>query len=290
MISQPGSSVLHTDQARRLRQLARERSSTAYVIAVTSGKGGVGKSNIAVNLSICLAAQSLKVTLVDVDLGLANADLLMNIQPRHSLADVLSGARSIDQVVVQGPGGIRFVPGAAGHPEWANLADFGRRNLIHQIQKLVSSTDIVVLDCGAGISSNVLAFALSADEVIVVTTPQPTALTDAYATMKALTMERYVARLSVLVNMAFTQREALGTYHRLEKVAQRFLQRPIASRGYILHDTTVELAVRERCPFVIRYPGSNASTCLSAIAMDLLRERRVQGGVGFWKRVVGLFA
>jgi len=281
----------HADQAQRLRQLVRQRGPSAHVLAITSGKGGVGKSNVAVNLSICLAAHSLRVTLVDVDIGLANADLLMDLQPRSTLSDVLSGARTIEQVTMQGPGGIRFVPGTSGHHEWASLSDFERQNLIHQIQKLETSTDIVVLDCGAGISKNVLAFALAADEVFVVTTPQPPALTDAYATVKALYLEKCRARVSLLVNMAHTEREAAATFRRLESVAQRFLDFPIANSGYILHDTALELAVRERVPFVIRYPGSNAGACIAAVAADLMQrcKGRSSGG-GFWKRVVGLFA
>ncbi len=172
------------DQATRLRQLMRANRASATTLAITSGKGGVGKTNIAVNLSICLAARGRRVTLVDVDMGLANADLLQNLQPRYTLSHVISGVRSIEDICMDGPAGVRFVPGASGLESLANLSDFERLNLISQLQKLETSTDMIVLDCGAGISRNVTSFALAADQVLVITTPEPTAMTDAYATIK----------------------------------------------------------------------------------------------------------
>lgn len=229
--------------------------------------------------------------MVDVDLGLANADLLMNIQPRYTISHVLSGVRSIESVCVEGPGGIRFVPGASGRSELADLSEFDRRNLIAQLRRLMASTDIVVLDCGAGISRNVTSFALAADQVIVVTTPQPTALTDAYATIKSLHRARGDVSASLFVNMVNSRSEAGATYQRLAGVARRFLDYFVADVGYMLHDTAVELAVQQRCPLVLRYPDSNASACVAAMAAGLARTmpgRRHNDG--FLKRVAGLFA
>lgn len=278
------------DQADRLRLAARNRLPSAHTIAITSGKGGVGKSSLAVNLSVCLAGHSIRVTLVDVDLGLANADLLLGIQPRYTLSHVLSGARSIQDIIMAGPGGIRLVPGASGVHSLANLSEFERRNLILQLQHLETSTDVMVLDCGAGISRTVLGFGLAADRVLVITTPQPTALTDAYATIKALHQEHCTAELCVVVNMAKSRREADATFERLASVAARFLNRPLVNSGYVLHDAVVDSAVRERCPFVIRHPGANASACVAAVAANLARAlRRREGRSGFFQRVVGLF-
>jgi flagellar biosynthesis protein FlhG len=279
------------DQASRLRQLVRKPGATAQVIAITSGKGGVGKSTVAVNLSICLSAKGLRVVLVDVDLGLANADLLMNIQPKYTIGHVLSGARSIESICVEGPGGVRFVPGASGRADLADLSEFDRRNLVAQLHRLQHSTDILILDCGAGISRNVTSFALAADRVIVVTTSQPTALTDAYATIKSLHRQRCNVFASLFVNMVNSKAEASATFERLAGVAQRFLNYSVAYGGYMLHDTAVELAVQQRCPLVLRYPDSNASVCVAAMAADLAREmpgRRHNDG--FLKRVAGLFA
>ncbi len=259
-------------------------------IAITSGKGGVGKSNIAVNLSICLAANGIRVTLADVDMGLANADLLMNLQPRYTLSHVLSGVRSIEEVAITAPGGVRFIPGASGVHELADLSEFERQNLITQLQKLEASTDMVVLDCGAGLSRNVISFALAADLVLVVTTPQPPALTDAYATIKALRREGCTGRICLSVNMAESRSEAIATFERIANVSRRFLNYSIANQGYVLHDSAVELAVQERCPFVIRYPGSNASACIAAMANEMARTFAGHQRRGsFFSRVAGLF-
>lgn len=269
----------------------RNRGRCARTIAITSGKGGVGKSNLAVNLSICLVARGLRVTLVDVDLGLANADLLMNVQPKFTLAHVLSGVRNLAEVTVNAPGGVQFIPGASGLNELANLSEFDRQHLISQLQTLETSTDMVVFDCGAGISRNVLSFALAADEVLVVTTPQPPAITDAYATIKSLDREKFSGKTSLFVNMVENRAEASATFDRIAGVAKKFLNYSVASGGYMLHDRAVELAVRQREPFVLKYPACKASSSLAAAANDLARSSSLAySGGGFFRKVVGLFA
>ncbi|UCE60320.1 MAG: MinD/ParA family protein [Phycisphaerales bacterium] len=278
------------DQATRLRALMRRKARRPVTLAVTSGKGGVGKTNVAVNLSICLAAEGMRVTLADVDLGLANADLLLNLQPRCTLSHVLGGVKTIEEVCVDGPGGLRFVPGASGRRDLANLTEFDLRGLMAQLRESNGNADIVVLDCGAGISRNVVAFAQVSDYVLVVTTPEPTALTDAYATIKVLHREGYAGRLSSFINIAESRVEAQTAYRRLAGVAKRFLDCTVADDGYMLHDSKVELAVQERCPFVIRYPESNASACIVALTGKVRDEcvDRTDGG-GLLKRVAGLF-
>lgn len=279
------------DQATRLRQLMRAHRVPATTLAITSGKGGVGKTNIAVNLSICMAARGLRVTLVDVDMGLANADLLMNLQPRYTLSHVISGVRSIESICMDGPAGVRFVPGASGLESLANLSEFERLNLISQLQKLETSTDMIVLDCGAGISRNVTSFALAADQVLVITTPEPTAMTDAYATIKSLHRECRNVPLRLLVNMASSRAQAEVVYQRLSGVAKKFLNYSVANSGYMLHDKAVELAVQARKPFTIRSPESNASVCIAAIADRLAgRQAGLRRAGGFFERVIRLFA
>jgi len=214
----------------------------------------------------------------------------MNLHPRYTLAHVIGGARSIEEVCVRGPGGICFMPGANGVHALSNLSDFERHHLIGQVRKLALSADIAVLDLGAGLSRSVLSFAHVAERAWVVTTPEPTAVTDAYATIKALHKERYHGTVSLLVNMADSRAQAEDTYRRVNGVAQKFLNLSVANAGYLLHDTSVELAVQARCPVVIRYPGSNASACVAAMASEVARTcAPPQRRGGFLQRVAGLF-
>jgi flagellar biosynthesis protein FlhG len=281
----------HTiDQAARLREITSRGARHGRIVAVTSGKGGVGKSSIAVNLSIALAARGARVTLVDVDLGLANADVLLNVQPRYTLSHVVAGVKSLDEVAVDAPGGIRFIPGGSGLQELANVSDFERLSLISQLQRLRISTDIVVLDCGAGISRNVTSFALSADRVVVVTTPQPTAITDAYAAIKVLRRLDCAPPMGIIVNMTESRAQAGATYCRLRDVAQKFLNYSVADDGFLLHDTVVEQAVLARCPFVLKYPRSVAGTCIASIAAKFTTAAADSVGRGnLLRRVAGLF-
>jgi len=279
-----------SDQATQLRELVRRRPPSTLTLAITSGKGGVGKSNVAVNLSILMAARRVRVMLADLDMGLANADLLMNLQPRYTLAHVLAGVRSIEDICVDGPGGIRFVPGASGTRGVADLSEFERQNLLVQLRRLRSNADMVVFDCGAGVSRNVTTFAQAADWVMVVTTPEPTAITDAYATIKTLRRGQCAGRVSLFVNMAESRAEAKAAYRRVAGVAQKFLNYSVADGGYMLHDTAVERAVQARCPFVVRYPESNASACIAAMANEMARRFPTsQRRGGFLHRVAGLF-
>jgi flagellar biosynthesis protein FlhG len=297
------SSANH-DQAASLRALVRgaaQDSATAeelgrearhaLSLAVVSGKGGVGKSNVAVNLSICLARRGLRVTLVDLDMGLANADLLLGLVPRHTLAQVISATRTLEEITVTAAEGLRLVPGASGLHQVANLSEFERQSLLMQLQKLEDSTDILVFDCGAGISRNVVRFALACVQVMVVTTPEPTALTDAYAMIKILRREQFTGTLGLLVNKVTGRKEAEATYARISGVAKRFLNFPIAYFGHVVQDTAVALAVQARRPVVVQFPGSNASACFAAAAQRFSQDRSSpQRREGFFRRVAGLFA
>ena len=282
-----------TDQAARLRELMAAEGlvqPATRTVAVTSGKGGVGKTNVAVNLAISLASRGLRVALLDMDLGLANADLLLGARRSYNLGHVVSGLREIEQVGTMTTGDIFFVPGASGVDHLANLSDFERQHLIAQMHRLERGSDVLVLDCGAGISRNVLSFILAADTCLLVTTPEPMAVTDAYAMIKVLTQKGHQGSIQLLVNFAESRREARDVLRRIASVAQRFLGFPIADGGYMLQDTHVELAVRQRCPFVLRYPRCAASACMAAVASRLVtRETAARRSGGVFRRVVGLF-
>src|SRR5205814_7227981 len=177
-----------------------EARARASVIAITSGKGGVGKSNIAVNLAIKLAEAGKHVVLLDADLGLANADVLCNIEVPFNLAHVIGRKKELKEVMVRAPGGFHLIGGASGLARMADLTDFDRQRLVDALGELEQQCDIILIDTGAGISPNVLSFTRAADHVLVVTTPEPTAITDAYAVVKVISRDGCERRLSLLVN------------------------------------------------------------------------------------------
>jgi flagellar biosynthesis protein FlhG len=302
----PGSDPSpRSDQAERLRELMTGQSASpapgesgTHIISVTSGKGGVGKTFVAANLSIALAARGHRVVLFDMDLGLANADIVLGVDAVGTWSDVLAGRRTIDDVIVQGPGQIAFVPGASGIAEVADLSEFERHRLLRAMQRIQQDYDVAVLDCGAGISQNVTAFAASADTILVVAAPEPTALTDAYATIKVFAQmtasvgrgTRDIGSVGVVVNQAHSKREAKSTFERLAGVSARFLHLPVADYGYILQDDHVSMAVRQRSPVILRYPRSSAGACLMSVAGKLSREiGQPEAQNGLFYRVMNMF-
>ncbi|MFI5377747.1 MAG: MinD/ParA family protein [Tepidisphaerales bacterium] len=257
------------DQATSLRTLAG-RQVRASVIAVTSGKGGVGKSNIAVNLAIQFAAVSKNVVLLDADLGLANADVLCNVELPFNLSHVISNKKPLREVMVRGPGGFRLIGGASGLARMADLSDYDRQRLVDSLALLEQQADIILIDTGAGISPNVLSFTRPADDVLVVTTPEPTAITDAYAVIKVLSREgREERRISLLVNQVRMPNEARLVYDRISRVARQFLGVSVYDAGSIAHDDNVSQAVRKRVPFLLASPRCPASLGIAQLASRL---------------------
>jgi flagellar biosynthesis protein FlhG len=287
--------TLIVDQASRLRDIvavaqppsppprARTR---ARVIAVTSGKGGVGKSNISVNLAVKFASCGKEVILLDADLGLANADVLCNIDVASNLAHVIARRKTLMEIVVRGPGGFGLIGGASGLARMADLTDFDRQRVVDSLADLEDQTDLILIDTGAGISPNVLSFTRAADHVLVVTTPEPTAIADAYAVIKVLSRERTNVPISLLVNQARTAQEAKLVYDRIAAVARQFLSVHILDAGHVSTDPQVPMAVRKRVPFILNSPDSPAAQCICAVAS------RLEGSIGpveeggFFRRLV----
>ena len=279
-----------TDQASRLREIMHGRGPRPCTIAVTSGKGGVGKTNLSVNLAVCLAAERMQVTLLDADFGLANADVLLNLPSGANLSHVLSGECELEEVLTEAPGGFRFVPGASGLVGMANMSTFERHRMLELLREIERGADVLVLDCGAGISRNVTTFASAADICLVVTTPEPTAMTDAYASIKVIAQESPEACVGLVVNLCRSKREGRDTYQRVAGVAARFLEFAVSDFGYILSDESVGLAVRQRMPLVLRYPRSSSAACIAGIAARLARDlERERGPRSFLRRVASMF-
>jgi len=288
-----------SDQAERLRQLVRKDTGTpvaetvqeergpggARVVAVTSGKGGVGKTSLAVNLAISMVREGQKVILIDTDLGLANVDVVMGISPRHNLADVVSGRRGVTEVLTPGPGGLEVVPGASGIAELANLSEAKRGVLLGQLGELEDRADTIVVDTAAGVSENVIAFAAAADRVLVIATPEPTSVTDAYATIKLISRHEGHGELGLVGNMVSDRAEATKIVQRISSVADHFLKLEVGSVGYILEDPSVPAAIRLRRPFLLQFPNSRASECVRTISRRIQEAEHRPKPLGFFRRL-----
>ncbi|MCC7407134.1 MAG: MinD/ParA family protein [Phycisphaeraceae bacterium] len=257
----------------------------ARIIAITSGKGGVGKSSMAVNLAVRLSQLGRRVILLDADLGTANADVLCNLNPAAGLAHVVAGRRTLAQVTVQGPGGFKLIPGASGLAAIAALSEAERGRILTELRRLDEQADLILIDTGAGVGPNVLSFMLAADQQLVVTTPEPTALTDAYAVIKTASRRRSDLDVRVLVNMVRDAEEARAVYQRLEAVCRRFLHLSPGYAGHVLHDARVPAAVRKRVPFVLDNPRGQASVCLTQLAHRMDRHAAEPVGAGLWHRM-----
>jgi flagellar biosynthesis protein FlhG len=255
-------------------------------VAVTSGKGGVGKTSLALNLALAWAQAGHQTCLLDGDLGLANVDVLLNLHPPHSLRDVLAGSLGLEEIVVRGPAGLRVIPAASGIEALANLPAGARRSLLGKLRGLGSVADLVVLDTGAGLSRLVLSLVLAADEGLVLTTPEPTALTDAYAMLKVLTQRRPDLPLSLVVNLAEHGEHAREVHARLDRIVRRFLGRDIPLAGWIPRDACVERAVREQRPLTLYFPYARAAESIRRLAGTLRARARDPRAPGeFWARL-----
>lgn len=274
------------DQAQALRKWVMETAARrARIVAVTSGKGGVGKSNIAVNLAVRLSQMGRRVVLLDADLGTANADVLCNVNPRVNLAHVVAGRQTLRQTMVESPGGFHLIPGASGLAQMASLSEFERARLIQQIEQMQDEADLILIDTGAGVSPNVLSFAAAADEILVVTTPEPTAITDAYAVIKTLARQKGALDVRLLVNMVQEAGEGRAVFERLDAVCRRFLNLTLKYAGHVPLDARVPQAVRRRNPFVLESPQCEASICVGQLAHRLDRHAAEPRGGGLLQRM-----
>ena len=260
----------------------------ARAIAVASGKGGVGKSNLAVNLAVAMSRLGQRVCLLDADLGMANADVLCNVTPRQTLQHVVAGQCRLAEVMVLAPGGFRLIPGASGVAGMADLGQRQRGAVLEQLAALERVADVILIDCGAGIATNVLGFAAAAHTSLVVTTPEPTAVTDAYGMVKSLLRRHPEARIQLVVNMAADADEARGVYERMNRVVGSFLGETIGFAGWIPLDPSVTSAVRYRLPFSLATPDGPATRAVRQLSERLLG-CEPEPKRGFFGRLAALF-
>ncbi len=252
------------DQAAGLRSLTRRRS--IQVIAVTGGKGGVGKTNVSLNLAMAMTRQGKKVMLMDADLGLANVDVMLGICPRYNLSHVLSGERSLEEVIVTAPNGLRIVPAPSGIKGMAELDAAQHATLIRAFSELSYSLDVLLVDTAAGISDSVISFTKASQEVIVVICDEPASMTDAYALIKLLYREHDIGRFRVVSNMVHSKQEGRRLYENLARVTDRYLFVELDYMGCIPYDKLLRKAVRQQTAVVEAYPESSASQQFKVLA------------------------
>jgi flagellar biosynthesis protein FlhG len=275
------------DQAEKLREIMRNRASetataqakNSRIIAVSSGKGGVGKTNISINLALAYARLGKKVIVLDADLGLANVNVVLGVIPRYNLYHLIRQQKKMRDILLDTDYGIQIVAGASGFSKIANLSEEERRGFIHELYAL-SQADVIIIDTSAGVSNNVLTFVAAADDVIIVTTPEPTAITDAYGIVKIIATEidNLDLGLKLVVNRVKTVTEARKVAERVINIAGQFLNLKLDYLGFVYEDALVQTAVIKQRPFLVLDPKSKASICIDHIVRRLENMDFKEGG------------
>lgn len=257
---------LHESGAQAIASLKPVTPGPVRVIAVSGGKGGVGKTTVAINLATALTQAGQRVMLLDGDLGLANVDVLLGLAPRYTLAHVLAGERSLEEIIVETPAGLRVAPAASGVAHMANLGPSEHLGLVRAFSGLASQIDTMIVDTSAGIADGVLQFSQAAQHVLIVLRDEPASITDAYALIKVLSREHGVQRFRVLANMTREPGQGTAVFQRLQRVALRYLEVVLEYVGEIPDDQWLGRAIREQRPVLEAYPSSRASIAFKKLA------------------------
>lgn len=239
------------------------------ILAIASGKGGVGKTNISVNLSLALAEEGYRPCLFDADLGLANINILLAIEPEFTLESVISEEKDLNEIIVKNYHGIDIIPGSSGVEKIVNLPNEAIEKLSSSLSKL-DSYDFLIFDTSAGISNHVIAFCMAASEVLLIITPEPTSMTDAYALLKVLYLNNYSGEIKIIVNQCKDKNQAQKEYSKFCGAVKKFLNKKVSPAGIIVTDPKIVESVKQQEPFFLRYPESNASKCMRFIVENLI--------------------
>ncbi len=243
------------------------------VVSITSGKGGVGKTNIVVNLAYALTLQGKRIMILDADVGLANVDILLGLTPKYTIQHLLNGEKRLTDILVKGPGGMWVLPASSGVQELSELTREQRLQLLSAFETLDENIDVLIIDTGAGISSNVMYFNVAAHEVIVVVSPEPTSITDAYALMKVMSLRYAEHHFNLLVNGVKSKEDADEVFKKLSMVAERFLNISITYLGHIPYDNHVRKAVRRQKIVMEYFPNASVSVAFRELADKFLRTK-----------------
>jgi flagellar biosynthesis protein FlhG len=250
---------------------ARNRTSNAKVIAITSGKGGVGKTNIVANIGFALSQMGKRVLILDADLGLGNIDVLLGLTPKYNLSHVVMREKTASEIIIEGPKNLKILPASSGIQELTQLTEEQRNNIFSELDSALDHIDILLIDTAAGISSNVMYFNMTAQEVLVVVTPEPTSMTDAYALMKVMSLKYSAKKFRLLVNLATNSDEAHEIFRQLTMVTNRFLDISIEYLGYVLADENVTKSVKRQKLLCDIYPNSAGSKCFTKLAEQICK-------------------
>lgn len=284
------------DQAESLRKLINNgeqegKKINTKIITVTSGKGGVGKSNFVVNLAITLQNKGNKVLIFDADLGMGNDDVLMGLYPKHNIFDIIFTDLEIKDIIIEGTNGVSLIPAGSALSKTQELSDEERKLFLQKLESL-DEYDYILMDTGAGVNRDVLSFIAASEELIIVTTPEPTSLTDGYSLIKATDHYKLKSEAKIIVNKAFTKEEGEETYNKFNRAVSKFLKINIEYLGCILEDKKLVQSVRQQKPFVVLYPNCDAAKDIDDIALKLMGQEinSSNGAKGLFKKLFNIFS
>lgn len=282
------------DQAERLRAIIKQQNqintSNARIITVTSGKGGVGKSSVSINLALQFRKQGKRVIIFDADFGLANIEVMFGVIPKYTLADLMFKGKELKDIITEGPNGVQFVSGGSGIAKLVNLDKEQVKRILYKLSELENLADVIIIDTGAGISQSVLEFAIASPEVLLVTTPEPTSITDSYALLKALAMnpefDRNATKVMLVANKVNSASESRSIYEKLSAVVSRFLNIRLEYLGAVPQDGNITKAIMKQKPVSLEYPTSIASKAFTLMERKLSDEEQT---VPHYKKGVSRF-
>jgi len=257
------------DQASGIRKMRQIKAKPVRVIAVTSGKGGVGKTNLSVNLGVALSQMGRRVALLDADMGLANVDILLGLSPEYNLSHVLQGKKTLQEIMLTGPAGLKVIPASSGVQQMSELSSVEQAGVIRAFSEIDQSLDVLIVDTAAGISSSVVNFARACQEIIVVVCDEPTSLTDAYAYIKLLNRDYGLNKFHVVANMVQSTQQGQQLFNKLTKVTDKYLDVSLSYTGAVPFDDYLRRSVQKQSPVLEAFPRSKAALAMRNLARTI---------------------